>query len=159
MPYSTNLIRSPRYPSFLASLSDRAPNNELIILGNFNLHHPMWYPPRRNAQYKDKSDKLLALFAEHSATLQSQPHVPTFRNTRDHQSTINLVFTTPGARDIYVQRETAENSNYDLGSDHAPILHTIVADIPPQAPRTRCRYNKAEWDEARTTLSELMKAK
>lgn len=154
-----SLATLPILKVFLQSLQEEHPTSELVILGGFNLHHPMGAPPRRNAQHESQSDELLVFLAVHGASLQSQPHVLTFRNIRGHQSTIDLVFTTPGVKEKYVQCETVEDSDYDLGSDHAPILRIISADIPAQAPRPRRQYDKTDWGEARAALAELIRAK
>lgn len=66
---------------------------EFVVLGHFNLHHPLWDPPRRLSRHEPESEELLAIMASIDAQLQSQPQVPTFCNTRLYQSTIDLVST------------------------------------------------------------------
>ncbi|KAG8951833.1 hypothetical protein FRC04_005525 [Tulasnella sp. 424] len=135
------------------------PDSAFVILGDFNLHHPLWDLPERTANSEPESETLLDIMQMWGATLQSQPGIETFHNSSGHTSVIDLVFTSAAARERYIRCQTSDERDYDLGSDHIPILHTIdlSAELPTAGAKVRYNWDEADWPEMRATLTHALR--
>ena len=106
---------------------------EHILLGDFNLHHPLWCGPR-NPSTHAAADRLVSAMFEHNMALVSPKGVTTWE-AHGHTSTIDLVFMSPFLQQQVVRCEVRED--LDFGSDHYPIatrllLNTICPDPVPR---------------------------
>ena len=113
-------------------------DTEQIMLGDFNLHHPLWGGMR--AKIDDKAEDLI-LLAEEFAMEQALP-VETATYEENCQTTIDLVFATPaitaGIVICDVEREL------DCGSDHLPIITRLMLDTVESPPTARRNFNKVD---------------
>jgi exonuclease III len=91
---------------------------EHIIVGDFNLHHPYWNNKGR-LTYHTAADYLLDALAKEQMELTLPKDSVTWRG-RGYESTIDLVFMSPGAYNAMVRCGTRED--LQVGSDHIPIL-------------------------------------
>ena len=127
--------RNTTYKTPLTHLPEllQAPG-EYIVLGDFNLHHPMWNGPQTVTQH-EAADQLLDSVMQANLQLLLPPGSTTWE-ARGGRSTIDLVFGS----DLVANRliECKVRQDLDQGSDHLPIA-TILALEPQLAPPSRKR--------------------
>lgn len=93
-------------------------DGEHIVVGDFNLHHPLWNNPGRTT-YHAMADELLEVVGKRDMELGLPEKVITWQN-RGSQSAIDLIFLTGRAHDALVKCGIRED--LDMGSDHLPII-------------------------------------
>ena len=106
------------YPSSLTLLPDLlAREGEHLVLGDFNLHHPLWSGPRNPAAHKAAEPVVETLLAEGMEL--ATPRGTITWEARGVSSTIDLAFTSQ----LLTQRlvECTINKELDHSSDHFPI--------------------------------------
>ena len=99
-----------------------------LLLGDFNMHHPLWAGPTV-PQRTDRSDAdaLLQLLADFDLTLALPPGTPTcLSDAHQTWSTIDLVFASGNIADLIVECTT----DHGHGSDHQAINTTLNLDVP-----------------------------
>lgn len=99
------------------------PNDELLVLGDFNLHHPLWSSNHRSANRGIRSAQpLLTIIENFHLQLLTAPGTPTHR-WKGGESTIDLTFASGdvASRTIHCKVETS----LDCDSDHLPIATVI----------------------------------
>ena len=95
------------------------PQDELLVLGDFNLHHPLW---SRNHHHANRgiraAQPLLTIVEDFHLQLLTVPGTLTHR-WKDRESTIDLTFATEeiASRTIHCKVD----SRLDCDSDHLPI--------------------------------------
>lgn len=99
----------------LAPLLER--EGEHILLGDFNLHHPMWSGVR-NPTIHIAAEPLAQLVALHNLSL-ALPRGEITWEARGFSSTIDLVFLSPGLQERLIS--CSVRRDLDFGSDHYPI--------------------------------------
>jgi exonuclease III len=109
-------------------------DGEHIVLGDFNLHHPLWCGPRNPATHK-AADTLVDTLQQYDLSL-TLPHGTVTWEARGAASTIDLVFTSLGLQNRVLECQVRQDLEH--GSDHFPIA-TEVALSPAKAPMQRRR--------------------
>ncbi|KAG9022528.1 hypothetical protein FRB95_014666 [Tulasnella sp. JGI-2019a] len=107
-------------------------------------------PPSCTASAELETEDLLVMLAEVGAELQSQLEVSTFQNTQMHKSVIDLVFTSPSAHSLYIKCDTDKTDDYNHCSNHFPIIHQILLDIPA------CHLHPATYRTRQTGMQSPM---
>ena len=124
-------------------------SGEHIIVGDFNLHHPLWGGVLLPTQHA-LADDLIDIALEANLELMLPPGTITWR-ARQSMSTLDLVFATPttAAR----TQECRACEELDSDSDHIPILTSLLEAVPerPESP-ARPQWKKADWDLVRDTI-------
>jgi ribonuclease HI len=108
--------------------------DDLLVLGDFNLHHPLWSTIHRRVT-SGAAQPLLTIIENFHLQLLTAPGAPTHR-WKDGQSTIDLTFASEdiASRVIHCRID----SRLDHDSDHLPIATTIDWSWQP-APLLRKR--------------------
>ena len=109
-------------------------SEEHIVLGDFNLHHPMWAGTQAR-RTSDKAGDLLELIADHHLELLLPIGTKT-RQERGEPSTIDLVFGTRLLSECVLSCGLA-GSDLDHDSDHLPI--TTLLSVTTKTPTERKR--------------------
>lgn len=105
-----------------------------IVMGDFNLHHPMWSTDTET-KYAQAVDlvSLITHFALHLGLLAG---TSTFRDTPNHQSTsIDLVLLSTMMANRVMRCTTEEELSHD--SDHLAITCEIALRVKEQPDRHR----------------------
>jgi hypothetical protein len=118
-----------------------------IVLGDFNLHHPLWSATHRRASNGSSVQGLLTIIEEFQLQLLTEPGTSTHR-WKDGESTIDLTFASEELAGRVVHCKIDREVNCD--SDHLPIALAVDWSWQPTNP-TRKRL----W--AKTNLAELRK--
>ena len=87
---------------------------EHVVMGDFNLHHPMWNNPGRFT-YHAMADRLLEAMAVKNMEL-GLPEKSTTWHSRGHESAIDLVFLSEKSFQMMTRCEV--RTDLDYGSDH-----------------------------------------
>lgn len=92
------------------------PQNEHIVAGDFNLHHPAWGGVEVYREERG-SDTLLRIVEAHQMEQLLTPGTITYSD-KGHSSTIDLVLATPLLTESLIVCQT---KSYQFASDHYPI--------------------------------------
>ena len=133
--------------------------DNIIILGDFNLHHPLWNPPGYDTQ-----DHLAETLLELMTDLDLRPLLPRNTITRPSDNhaggtTIDLVWGNENAEARVIKCQIS--SENDHGSDHLPIEIEINLQPDRQDDASRApRYNlkQADWNTVNANLAQHLPA-
>jgi exonuclease III len=110
-----------------------------IVVGDFNLHHPLWNRQDYRA-HDEKADELINIMMQNNMTLLLPPGTVTFSRGR---TTIDLVWGSTVAEQSLIK---CEATKYDHGSDHFPIQTTLSLELQQATNCTLPPYNYEETD-------------
>jgi hypothetical protein len=126
-PISHSDINTPTPIPMLTNLLEQ--EGEHIVLGDFNLHHPLWCGIRNPTTHK-VADQLLDILHLYRLNL-TLLHSSITRRAKGSESTIDLVFIDLSLQNKVVECQVCQD--LDHGSDHFPIATEIVL-MPVEAP-------------------------
>jgi len=119
-----NELRTNTLLDLRQTLATMATDHEIIVLGDFNLHHPLWSTVHRRVNQRIAvTQPLLTIIEDFELKLLTMPGTTTHR-WQDGETTIDLTFGTKGvaSRTIYCRVDTSR----DYNSDHLPITTAIT---------------------------------
>jgi hypothetical protein len=131
-------------------------DTQILILGNFNLHHPWCDPNQIDVPDKRAKDTAEWLRNE-SYTLLTTAGEPTQRGIAGQQdSTINLAFTNPRLELTGIVSSCAIMEDLATGSDHIVISIQIEFRREEIREEKNRHFNlkKADWGKFRQVLEE-----
>jgi len=112
-----------------------ARDGEHVLLGDFNLHHPLWCGVR-NPTVHAAAEPIVEITTQNGLTLAS-PKGETTWEARGSTSTIDLVFLSKALQDRLITCKV--RPDLDFGSDHFPISTELeLASVRIEQPRRRC---------------------
>jgi ribonuclease HI len=133
------------------------PRDEIVLLGDFNLHHPLWSATtttrKRGYSSTTLTQPLITILEDFQFQLLTVPGTTT-RRGHTSTSTIDLTFATEevASRVTYCRVDT----RLDSDSDHLPIETTIEWNWKP-APRLRKRmWSKTDSEKLRDTVKDTL---
>jgi exonuclease III len=97
---------------------------DLILLGDYNLHHPLWGGER--ATTDTLAENLISFFNAHFLNLLLPPGTITWSQNRS-ETTIDLVFASPPLKNALESCRVRKDLHQ--GSDHLPI-HSVFSFVP-----------------------------
>lgn len=100
------------------TLSNINPCDEVVMLGDFNLHHSVWSTQHRRTNDTRGVDQLLLIAESYRLQLLTVPGTPTHR-WKDGESTIDLTFASESLASHVVRCRI--DAEMDCDSDHLPI--------------------------------------
>jgi exonuclease III len=136
---------------FVTSLGS---DHEIILLGDFNLHHPLWSLRQDQVNRRTRAvQPLLAIVEDFQLHLLTVPGTTTHRWS-DGESTIDLTFATKetASRTIYCQVD----SSRDCDSDHLPIATTIAWEWQLATPPKKRMWAKTNQAVLRETVNRRL---
>lgn len=121
------------------ALGGLSSTSEMIVLGDFNLHHPLWSTGYRQARRGPGAQQLLRIVEDFQLQLLTTPGAPT-RRWKDGESTIDLSF----ASEDIARRVThcKIDNSLDCDSDHLPVALTINWEWQPAEPKRKRLWAK-----------------
>lgn len=117
------------------------PNDEHIVMGDFNLHHPAWGGPL--VQADPSSEELLILTETPRLNLLLPPGTITYEEGNG-RSTIDLIYSTALLSNSVIKCDLSE---IDHRSDHFPITTTFQIALlanPDSSPRKNWKKTNLE---------------
>jgi ribonuclease HI len=130
----------------------------IIILGDFNLHHPLWNP-QNYAKHDNEADELVEMMEELHLRLLIPPGTITRPTTNAiGGTTIDLVWGNENAEDTVLKCHTVSRT-HDHGSDHYPI-ETVIDMEPKLVEEIQKPFNfaKTNWKSLETKLQGYLPA-
>ena len=126
------------------------PEREVIVLGDFNLHHPLWSTIHNPPSYRiTQSRDLLSMIEEFHLHLLTVPGTITHR-WNGGTSTIDLTFSSDGVASRLVRCQVDAKLDYD--SDHLPIATELTWDWQPATPTRKRMWDKSDLELLRGTV-------
>ena len=123
----------------------------IIIAGDFNLHHPLWNPPRYH-RHDAEADVLIEGILQQGMQLLIPPGTITYPKAG---TAIDLVWGNEQAANNIMKCRVAENN--DHGSDHYPI--ETILNLHPNTRLTKeppYNFAKTDWKTLKTKLQEYL---
>jgi len=126
---------------------------ETLLLGDFNLHHPVWSAIHRRAGAGPSAQPLLAIIEDFQLQLLTVPGTPTHR-WKDGESTIDLAFASEDVASRLIHCKIDSSLDYD--SDHLPIAVAIDWRWQPATPTRKRMWAKTKIPVLRQTVEERL---
>jgi hypothetical protein len=132
------------------------PQDEIILLGDFNLHHPLWSPTttrRRGYSSRTLTQPLITILEDFQLQLLTVPDTIT-RRGHTGTSTIDLSFATEeiASRVTYCRIDT----RLDNDSDHLPIEVTAEWNWKPTRRLKKRMWSKTDSGKLRDTVKDTL---
>ena len=141
-PYSLNDTTGPTTLHELKQDLISYPNEHTIILGDFNLHHPIWNSWLRLTQHA-YADFLIDIVDEFKLQLLTPQGLETW-SARDTNSTIDLMFATPFLSEALIKCDLEHNLDHQ--SDHLLIRTELQLQVTHQKSTPRRAWNRLNQD-------------
>ena len=136
----------------LTALLDEHQNGEQVIVGDFNLHHPLWGGDSVIRIEREARD-LANIIEEYALTLTVPRGTITFTE-KNAKTAIDLCMVTTGLEDRIVSSGIETNLDHD--SDHLPIT-TILNLVTSQTEKKRTRrWKTTEAEKFKTALKSKL---
>jgi len=128
----------------------------IVIVGDFNLHHPLWNP-RSYPKHDPLADELVDLMLHANMNLLLPPGTITYPTDNQAGGTaIDLVWGNDRAKEYVLKCHTVEVLN-DHTSDHLPI--EVLLDLEPRTmPATKSPFNyaKTNWELLKVKIQHYL---
>jgi len=120
------VVEGRTWESPITVLAEREPQGRNVVVGDVNLHHPLW---DRWGRYQQQSEELLTLAQRWNLTLHTPWGEPTREARGDRPSTIDQAWVSRRIRCEYRGRADI------TGSDHYPQLIYLCDEATTTQPR------------------------
>ena len=128
------------------TISQTATGQHLVV-GDFNLHHPLWSTNQRASVQDTDTDDLISAMGDSGIDLLTERGVTTFEGPvfgRTVRSTLDLTWaSTPLANRLV---GCAPQQQWWHGADHVPILTTVDVTAPKTEVRERRDWRATDWE-------------
>ena len=150
-----NEVGTDTLSSLADAISKLDSGSEVMALGDFNLHHPLWSATHRRAGVGPNTQPLITITEEFQLQLLTVPGTPTHR-WKDGESTIDLSFATEdlASRVVYC----IIDKRLDCDSDHLPIALAVVWNWQPADPIKKRLWAKTNVPILRQTIKDRCSA-
>jgi hypothetical protein len=138
-------------PWVRALLGSLDPNREVVLLGDFNRHHPLWDKERNRHLFTpgnlDLAQPLIDLTAEYNLSMVLPKDIPTLQSasTKNYTRTDN-VFASDQLAKCLVECNTAPERRPPR-TDHIPIQVTFKAVAAVAREVNRRNFREANWEK------------
>ena len=128
-------------------------NPEIVVLGDFNLHHPLWSAVHRRGGGGPSARELITMIEDFQLQLLTAPGAPTHR-WKEGESTIDLTFASEDLAS-HVTRCQIDRT-LDCDSDHLPIATVINWSWQPAPPGKKRLWAKTNPETLRQVVKERL---
>ena len=129
------------------------PGQQHVVVGDFNLHHPLWARPDYNHRHEE-ADELVNLAADHGLELLTPPGTITYdkhMGRRCHQTTVDLAWATTPVADRLVRCQ--DRRDWLHAADHVPIITELDISVQKSLEKLKARWLETNWDTLLRTLA------
>ena len=136
-------------PSVIGALHNALaeyPNQKHVVVGDFNLHHPMWARPDYDHRHEE-ADDLIRVAEDHGLELLTPPGTITYEKHTgrgSQQTTIDLAWATAEVTDLLVRCQ--DRRDWMHAADHIPILTELDISVQKAPERPKMKWQEADWD-------------
>jgi hypothetical protein len=148
----TSTTSKTTLPLLDTELTKRGSTNS-IILGDFNLHHPLWNGATRFTQHT-AADELIDLSQKHELDL-ATPQGITTRNAHGAETTIDLAFTSVELTERIIKCH--KRDDLEQQSDHYPIHTQLQLLTLPATPRKSRAWDKMDIALLRANIQKELR--
>ena len=140
----------------------RVGKGNMIWLGDFNRHHPLWDEERNShlftAANLDAAQTLLNLLAIHDMRMALPRGIPTLEamNTKNYTRP-NNVFCTSNLLNIFIRCVTEPESRPPC-TDHLPLISELDIETPTGMFPSRPNFRATDWEKFNSYLKTLLSA-
>ena len=128
----------------------RTHNLPAIIAGDLNIHSQLWGSSPQKTNYL--STDMEELIIKNQIHVHNSTHSPTFRNSRNFTSYIDITLTFQFPQELEIS-DWSCHDNVENFSDHNTITFNVKNEIPYKPPSIR-HWNKAKWEKFTNHLSQ-----
>ena len=151
-PSSSISDRNPGTLPLVREALQTHPEDQCILLGDFNLHHQRWGAATATNQHWN-SDLLIEITEQRGLQLFLEPGTITWEKDRSVQ-TLDLVFGTTDIQNQLTQCRVCEE--LETGSDHLPIWTSFFTkELQRRENNPRPQWKKAPWEYIRGEIEKL----
>jgi exonuclease III len=132
-------------------------NDQMIWMGDFNRHHPLWEDIRNRHLFNyNTSQPLIDTIADYGMIQLLPQGTPTLQSLSTGNWTCpDNVFGTERILDTIISCKTAPEARGPK-TDHIPIQLILDTSVPTTPEEPRRNWKDIEWDEFNKTLSNLL---
>ena len=123
-----------------------------LIVGDLNLHHPVWSGARIPAAHTAAERLIEVTHEQGGCQLLTPPGTVTYPTTQGG-TTIDLAFASEELADSMLECRIAPELNH--GSDHLPLMLRFGIEAPVAATKPRRCWKKMDLDKARACVADL----
>lgn len=133
----------------------------VILLGDFNRHHPQWESLQNShlcthQQILDAQD-LIDITDEFHLTMTLAPKTPTLRAfSTGNYTRVDNIFMSSSITNLVSTCKTAP-ADQPVKTDHFPIITTINTTPCRSTPQTLLNFKTVDWEKFNNKLSTLLK--
>jgi ribonuclease HI len=133
-------------------------HEEIILLGDFNRHHPLWDDPSNHHLFTRSNLRdaqlLLDLTADYDLHMALPASTPTLISmaTKNYTRPDN-VFVSDGVLELLLNC-TTHPGDQPPSSDHIPIETTLELPLERLPPIKRLDFRKVDWEDFRKSLDQ-----
>lgn len=148
-----NEVGTGTLPILAGAMTQLDSLNEVIVLGDFNLHHPLWSTAHGRIENRAEAVHLLTIVEASQLRLLTTPGTRTHR-WKGGTSTIDLIFAAEGLADRVIHCKI--DKRLDCDSDHLPISLTLNWDWQQPAPTRKRLWSKMDVMSLRKVVQERL---
>jgi hypothetical protein len=132
----------------------------LIILGDFNRHHPLWDNPNNHHLFTNTNmmavQPLLDILTTFDLRMTLPPSTPTLRaNTSKNYTRPDNVFSSENLVNSITRCEVVEHL-MPVNTDHFPIITECVLTLELTKPTPRHNFRMTDWEKFDTKLQQRL---
>lgn len=121
----------------------------IVVLGDFNLHHPLWSAKHQRSGEGQSAQELITIIEDLQLQLLTVPGTPTHR-WKDGESTLDLTFSSEDLAPRIIHCKIDRSLDYD--SDHLPITLAIDWSWQAAAPMGKRIWVKTDVTKLRRVV-------
>jgi hypothetical protein len=147
-----NEVASDTLPTLAEAISTLS-SDRIVVLGDFNLHHPLWSADHCRAGSGRHAEYLLQIIEDSQLQLLTVPGTPTHR-WKDGESTIDLTLASEDVAARVTQCKI--DRRLDCDSDHLPVALAIDWNWQPAKSKRKRLWSKTNLPILRQVVQERL---
>lgn len=119
-----------------------------VVVGDFNLHHPLWSQTTQSQQGDEDAEDLISIMGDRDMQLLTQRGALTYEGLvyGNHvETTLDLAWASRSLAERCTRCTTQRQWLY--AADHVPVLTEFDIQCPEVPSRTTTNWREADWDE------------
>ncbi|KAJ5544111.1 reverse transcriptase [Penicillium frequentans] len=126
-----------------------------VVVGDFNLHHPLWSTCRQARLQDADADELIGISGDHGLELLTERGMVTYHGNvfgHDVESTIDLTWASTALAERIVRCDAQRR--WLFAADHLPVLTELDLRWDAAPIRELKNWKEADWDTWGTSVAQ-----
>ncbi|KAJ5547537.1 reverse transcriptase [Penicillium frequentans] len=126
-----------------------------VVIGDFNLHHPLWSTCRQARLQDADADELIGISGDHGLELLTERGMVTYDGNvfgHDVESTIDLTWASTALAERMVRCDAQRR--WLFAADHLPVLTELDLRWDAAPVRELKKWKEADWDTWGTSIAQ-----